>query len=470
MKNIKRLLLVGSLALTLMAAIAITIVTATGQTLKPVTLNAGDNITVNCNNGKILVTNSNEGVTLKCAGAPVIEGFVGVSEGASLLGTVNIEVKVQSGSSPISLVIFDLFQGTKRLDSRNEASPPYFYYGANQGKPNGWDTTKLPDGDYSLLVTANSTDGQSSNARINFIIKNAALPPATTTPPATTDKGVCGESSEMWHPPVVTGTDGKPCNTGHEHGDEPPKWISDAGYMVMFHGHFSTSPLENTAKHAAMKGFSTRFGDTDVYFRIHAASNPLDHSARYHSYEVWARDSSGAVSHWQGWNNTGDPITDRIVRRQGVESSVRPIMLVVDQTSLAQGIGCEQWYSTTARWSWDFGWTICGATTFYTPGENTTASDQSTWKLTGSLGGTRRLEAAWYIFRAHPTGKFYATQFGDIVSGLNDAKCSATSVKYGVTYQNVCLEQYIAPTMKQVSFPNNAIQKDFDVTGVKIPN
>jgi hypothetical protein len=32
------------------------------------------------------------------------------------------------------------------------------------------------------------------------------------------------------------------------------------------------------------------------------------------------------------------------------------------------------------------------------------------------------------------------------------------------------LEQHIAPTMKQVAFPNNALQKSFDVRGVKMPN
>jgi hypothetical protein len=240
--------------------------------------------------------------------------------------------------------------------------------------------------------------------------------------------------------------------------------------MPMFHGHFNTSAIENTTKHAAMKGFIARFSNVDLYFRVHAASNPLDRMARYHSYEVWARDPSGGVSHWQGWYNSGDPVTDRIVRRSGVESSVRPVMLVVDETSAAQGINCEQWYGFTSEWSWDFGWTICGATTYYTPGENATATDQSTWKPTGSLGGTRRLEAAWYINRAHPTGKFYATQFGELVSGPSDARCTATTTKFGTTYQNICLDQYIAPTMQQVAFPNNAVQKTFDTTGVKLPN
>ena len=240
------------------------------------------------------------------------------------------------------------------------------------------------------------------------------------------DMGVCGEPTDAWHPPVVNG-----CNTGHEHGDPPPSWIAAAGYQVMFHGHFNTSPAENTAKHAAMKGFSATFNGVDIYFRIHAASNPLDRSARYHSYEAWARDPSGSVSHWQLWYNTGDPRPSseggaRVLRRRVPlpEESQRPIMLVVDQQSLNEGINCEQWYAAPGEpaWGWDFGWTICGATTLYQPNENATAADTSTWIAApdGALGLQRRLEAAWYGQRQHTTGAFVSTQFGEIVNGMSD--------------------------------------------------
>ncbi len=310
----------------------------------------------------------------------------------------------------------------------------------------------------------------------NLTLKCPDAPPPTPTPVPTpgANTGICGEPMDEWHPAVITRADGSTCNAGHEHGDAPPAWIAAAGYSAKFVGGFNTSPQENTAKHAAMKGFSARFGEVDIYFRLHAASNPLDRSARYHSYEVWTRDSSGGVSHWQLWYNTGDPVKDRVPRRQGTEPSTRPIMLVVDQTSFDQGIRCEQWYTGPGEpeWAWDFGWTICNSTTLFVPGENLSASDQRTWKLSpdGSLGGTRRLEAAWYAFRQHPTGKFWATQFGEIVSGPSDARCTATTTKFAVTYPNICLEQYIAPTMKQVAFPGNALQKSFDTRGVKIPN
>lgn len=306
----------------------------------------------------------------------------------------------------------------------------------------------------------------------------AATPTDVTAPtPATGGAvGTCGEAMDAWHPPVVNG-----CNTGHEHGDAPPDWIVAAGYQAMFHGQFNTSPAENTAKHAAMKGFSTTLNGVDIYFRLHAASNPLDRSARYHSYEAWARDPSGGVSHWQLWYNTGDPRPSseggaRVPRRRVPlpEESQRPIMLVVDQQALNEGIGCEQWYAAPGEpaWGWDFGWTICGSTTLYQPNENATAADVSTWIAApnGTLGLQRRLEAAWYGQRQHPTGAFVTTQFGEIVSGMNDARCTQTTTKFGVTYQNVCLDQYIAPTLPSVQFPGNAAEKVFDGSGVRLPN
>jgi hypothetical protein len=307
----------------------------------------------------------------------------------------------------------------------------------------------------------------------------AANPPPAATPAADTmdhgsgqgDVGVCGEPMDAWHPPVVNG-----CATGHEHGDPPPDWIAQAGYRLTFHGDFNTSPIEDTLKHAGMKGFLTRFADVDIYFRIHAASNVLDRSARYHSYEVFARDPSGGVSHWQGWYNSGDPLADRFPRRQGVETDKRPAILVVDQTSWDQGIKCEQWYAMTASWSWDFGWTICGINSLYYSGENQQL-DQRFWRSPPGppgVGTLRRLEAAWYNNthgRQHPVGQFWATQLGEIVSGADDPRCSDTTIKFAATYQNVCLEQYIAPTMPEVAYPSiNAEQRQFDGTGVQVPN
>jgi len=334
-----------------------------------------------------------------------------------------------------------------------------------------------PTNSPSPIVTASPTIRPTVTPRPTTSTSPSPTPTATTM----SGMGKCGEPMDRWHAPVYNG-----CETGHEHGDPPSSWILAAGYNPMFHGHFNTSAAENSIKHTSMKGFSTRMDGVDIYFRTHFASNPQERFGAYHSYEVWTRDASGSVSHWQGWNYSGRPTSnlERFARRsENGDPGVRPIILVTDQTSLDQGIGCEQWYASTASWSWDFGITICGSTTVYQRNLEQTAADafnQSIWRLTGDLGLTRRLEAAWYgpnsqysPNRGNPPKDraFWTTQFGRIVSGPNDPICTGTSVGLdGVTYNNVCLEQYIASTMTSVEFPGNAVQKTFSGTGVMVPN
>ncbi len=305
----------------------------------------------------------------------------------------------------------------------------------------------------------------------------AALPlePLSTVqagvPRDTAQPSVCGESQDTWHPPVING-----CAAGHEHGDAPPAWVAASGYPLSFHGAFNTSPAENTAKHAAMKGVAARFNNQDVYFRIHAASNPLDRMARYHSYELWIRDTSGAVSHMQGWYNTGDPRPAseggaRYARRRGVEPQQRPIILTPDETSVEQGINCEQWYTNPGETVWgpDFGWTICNTTTMYRANENATAYDQGAWvRYAGTnTGTTRRLELAWYAHRSDLRGRFVTDQFGEQINSCVEGR---DVVKFGTTYKTVCLEQVIAPTIQTIDEPDNALQTSYPDDGVQLPN
>jgi hypothetical protein len=483
---------------------------ATRANQQSFSLSPGDTLSISCETGLSGVVEGAK-ATIECAAKPapsptsapagsVIKQIVGVTEGQELSGRVAIEAKV---ADPSSIAQVEFYLDGPQKATHIEKSVPYFFMGnLKDGTPIGWDTSKFPGGAYKMTITAVTKGGQKATQAINFRVKSGAQPttapsatakpttapsatakpttaPTATPMPSTGAKGICGESMEDWHPPVVNGPDGKPCQTGHEHGDAPPDWIAKAGYQVKFHGPFNTSPKENTDKHAAMKAFSAKFGSTDIYFRVHAASNPGDRSSRYHSYQVWARDSSGAVSQWQLWYNSGDPRPaseggSRVPRRKnpGPEDQQRPIVAVVDEQSQKEGINCEQWYSAPGQpeWGWDFGWTICGATTLYRPDENNDPYNQSKWVVTGNPGTTRRLEASWYSFRQHPTGKFWSTQFGEIVSGPNDARCSQSTTKFGTEYKNLCLEQYIAPTLQTVGFPGNAMQKDFPSTGVKSPN
>lgn len=296
-------------------------------------------------------------------------------------------------------------------------------------------------------------------------------------------QSTCAHDATVWHPAV--GPNG--CVYGHEHGDIPPQWIADSGYSVGYDDHAgfhgNTSGIENTTKHTSMKGMLATIGAQQVYFRYHIASNFMERSARYHSYEVFMRDAASGVSHWQGWYNSGDPVADRQSRTLN-DPGRRPIVLVTDYPALLQSKNCEQWYGVTNGWSWDMGLTICFSTTMPYTGET---MDPSTWvKLCdygynqlSCRGNDREIELAWYgpdskvsPNRGNPPHGvvFYATQFGEIVSGSGDARCSGTTLKFGATYNNVCLSQFIASTAHAIENPGNKYRKTYDVTGVQVPN
>lgn len=298
----------------------------------------------------------------------------------------------------------------------------------------------------------------------------APTPDPVPTPPHEEGKGICGESNDTWHSPVVNN-----CETGHEHGDSPPTWVVDSKWKPMF-THAANTPNENILKHSSFKGFTLNDDDVEVYFVMHLDSNPSGHSTRFHSYQAWAKDASGAVSYWDLWadfgegDNTGSNL--RPVDGCGAPQFVRPIM-AVNYPECEKKF--ENWYNRAGApgWAWDFGINIL-AQYYNGPRLGTSSSSDlsaiSTWLPTGDLNSARRIELSWYSFRDHPTGTFYSTQFGEIVTGPEDTRCGTTKTLGTKSYTVLCLEQYIAPTMTSVSFPDNSVQKNYDMTGVKLPN
>jgi hypothetical protein len=291
-------------------------------------------------------------------------------------------------------------------------------------------------------------------------------PSATPTiAPPTGDVGRCGESSHEWHPPVVNG-----CVTGHEHGDAPPAWVVASSFSAHF-THPANTPNENVVKHTSFKGFLLRDDGIDVYVIAHIDTNPSGHSSRFHSYQVWARDSAGNVSYWDGWMDFGTSnLTGPQFRRFGCDpdtDSTRPIMAANDEECNIP-LRFENWYSRaggSGGWAWDLGFNT--SPNYYAGGD---PANPATWNPTGQLNSTRRIELAWYANRSNLRGSFWATQFGDIVSGPADPACGTTRTFGAKTYTVLCLAQYIAPTMQTFSFPGNSMQKSYDMTGVQLPN
>jgi hypothetical protein len=303
--------------------------------------------------------------------------------------------------------------------------------------------------------------------------------PGVTATPGSTQPPVSGQlcpdwyhNPHEWHPPVDPATG---CHYGHEHGDAPPAWVQSSRWPAMF-SHPGNTPNENVLKHTSFKGFSLRDDGIDLYVIMHLDTNPNGHSSRFHSYQAWARDASGGISYWDLWadfgegNNTGPNL--RWDENCGGNTEIRPIMAVLYPQC---NFTFESWYSRAGapEWGWDFGFNV--RPQYYNgpqPGvsSNPDLSAMNTWLPTGQWNDARRIEAAWYAFRQHPTGTFYSTQWGEIVSGPTDPRCGTQRTIGSKTYEVLCLQQHIAPTMTTFSFPGNSIQKEYNFTGVKLPN
>jgi hypothetical protein len=327
----------------------------------------------------------------------------------------------------------------------------------------------LAPGD-TLTVSCSTQLSGTVDARQAQLTCAAQSAPTPTPDPGHGGRGVCGESNDVWHPPVVNG-----CAAGHEHGDAPPQWAVSSRWMPMF-THPGNTPNENILKHTSFKGFSGSFNGVDVYVIMHLDSNPSGHTSRFHSYQMWARDRSGAVSHWDGWLDFGaGDSAGPTVRRFGCDDteSVRPVFAVNARGCNGGRLQFENWYPRAAGyqgqapWMPDFGFNL--SANYYLGGD---PNDRSTWPAveTGNSNGTRRFEVAWYANRSSQRGGFYATNFGQIVSGPNDRVCGTTRTVGGKTYPVLCIEQFIAPTLSTVQFPNNSVQKSYPMTGVVNPN
>ncbi len=317
------------------------------------------------------------------------------------------------------------------------------------------------------LLTGTQIDGK--NMRLTCVPESSTPPPATATPPpaptaAATPSPTPHSMADMtWHAPGKHGD-----RPAHEHGDAPPRWVTDAGYKAEF-SHVAGTPNENHAyyKHTAFKGWAGRFNNQDWYGIFHMDFNPGGHQSRFHSYQLWIKDSTGAVSHMHGWVDFGEDLNTgpNLVITCGVDSQIRPI---IKPNQVGCPVQFENWYANAANPGPDLGWNL--NPNYFAGGDPT---DPSTWVATGGIRNlTRRFEFAWYGFWGDErrTGDFYTTQFGNVVNGPTDPACG-TPVAIGArTYTIVCLKQTVQPTLKNVQFPGNAIQRTFPGTGVTLPN
>jgi len=305
-------------------------------------------------------------------------------------------------------------------------------------------------------------------------------------------------SMNRWHPPGAH--DGL---NVHEHGDAPPAWADkfstdNFGHPVIWGGDEST-PSENNYKHQAYKGIAMTASGVDLYIRHHSQSNPMGRMAPLHSYEVYGKDGSGNVSFWQGWMFFGYPEvrSQRMTRAgefggydetYGITWPGRDQFIIAspDHDDWDNHLRCEQWYGTgDSILSWDFGITICGASTYYTLDEHLgDVADMSTWMTTGQVGDHRRIEVSHYgpenpnvnSNENPPTGEWFCIKKEPT---QNRATGSIPKWDYtaGVAGPTACedgwLPQYVADTFPKAGVyfqTGNTYEKAFPSTGVTLPN
>lgn len=327
----------------------------------------------------------------------------------------------------------------------------------------------------NILAGTPSADGKSVRLLCPSLVPTITPTPLrTATPrptgtPKPTNTPMADHSSMSWHDPGAHGD-----IAAHEHGDESPQWLLDAGYVPAF-DHVANTPNENALahKHTSMKGWAGRFNNVDWYGIFHLDFNPGGHVSRLHSYQLWLRDNTGAVSHMHGWvdfgedNNTGP----NLIVACTADNPTRPIMLPRVQNC---PFHFENWYARAgqAEWMPDLGFNI--NSNYYAGGD---AADPATWSPIfandATINLTRRIEFAWYAGRSDLRGDFWTTQFGDSVSGETDPLCDGLHTRtVGTrTYTILCLKQTIQPSLPTIQFPGNSIQRQFPGSSVvRLPN
>lgn len=327
---------------------------------------------------------------------------------------------------------------------------------------------------------------------------HTASPSSTSAPSA---------SMNVWHAPGAH--DGL---NPHEHGDAPPQWVTDwsmatFGHGLVYGGDERSAPTENTMKHQAFKGVAYRVNTkagacfVDLYFRYHAASNPHDRSATFHSYELYMRDCQGGISfrqgvYWVGYPDFRSQRMTRLNEQAGTilsDGSGQPapgrdqfIVGAPDVNDFANGLKDEQWYMFAGKHGGEFSVTISQATAYFEYDEHLGGfMDMDTWHLTGGKGLGRRFEISLYgvnspVPTVQPAGWFCAPALPvqDKVEGRTH-RPKWTLITSGVTSALSCpagfLPQFTAPTFPDTGIHaglNNTLpMKQFPGAGiVTVPN
>ena len=393
-----------------------------------------------------------------------------------------------NGDGVIDFLDLELLAENYRQTGPTTGSPSFLSYLRKRPTPIWWATRRPTK--TAIAPTATTRPQQTAIAPTATALPQQTViaPTATSSPvpiPTQTTLPV-SNSMQLWHAPGAH--DGL---NPHEHGDKPPAWADDFsqvnfGHPVIFGGDERSGEMEVTMKHQAFKGVAYRVNSgsacpVDVYFRYHAASNPMDRAFAFHSYELYMRDCQGGTSfrqgvYWVGYPEFKSQRMSRYNEQPGTslpDGSSAPgrdqfILSAPDNRDWSGSNGilqtrCEQWYAFAGPHGGEFSITICEATTRFSYGEHlTNYHDMSTWDLTGSTGLGRRFEISLYgpnspVPTTQPAGWFCALKapIEDKVEGPTH-RPRWTLITNGINGPTGCpagyLPQFTAPT-----FPNTGI-------------
>ena len=325
-------------------------------------------------------------------------------------------------------------------------------------------------GQTATYVCAPSGDGRAFAVQCSPAPAPTATPepptPAPTPEPLPTATPGMDAADMTWHAPGAHGT-----RPAHEHGDAPPAWVYAAGYNPMF-THDGGTMGENMAdyKHTGFKGWAGKFTDGQEWYGIfHLDVNPAGQNTRFHSYQLWVKDATGAVSYFHGWLDfgTGNNTGPQKIIVCATDSGIRPIIMV-NKSGCAPRF--ENWYARAGASGYgapDFGFNI---NPNYVDGD---PAQPATWQ---SINGqpnniNRRIEFAWYANRSPLRGDIWTDQFGRVMSGPGDARCGAQQPVGDKVYTIVCIKQLVQPTLKSIQYPGNSAQRTFPGAGIVVlPN
>lgn len=335
------------------------------------------------------------------------------------------------------------------------------------------------DGDFNKSGKVNALDYV---ILFTFFGRSKTTPTPTVTPPPAQrgEDGACGESNDDWHHPTVILSDEKTCATGHDHGDEPPDWVKNSEWKPALVDASNVPGESSDDQHPFFKGYAMKLHGVDIYVLAHLNFTARGHRERFHSYRVWTKDKKGGISFWAGWMDfgSGDQEGPNLVSHCA-DGSIRPIMRVNYED--CEKVNWEAWFSAPGGegqggWAWDFGFYNCPQ--YYagrSPKQEYDAQDRRLWKFVRGAckNNNRGIGVSWYQNRSTIRGTFWATQvasFGGVVSGPDDPVCGTTKSVGGRSYPVLCLEQHIAASMSEVSYPGNSFGKMYEDTGVSHPN